>query len=416
NDVLTHALAIRYANMDLIAEAKDQTRAAESARAAAEAANRAKSQLLAAASHDLRQPLHALALFTAALAARGRTSELAPLIASVERATAALEAQFAQLLDLSRLESNAFAAERRRVALGPVFDRLHAEFAPHAAARGLDLRIVPTSLAAESDPALLQRILQNLVANALRYTERGGVLVGARRRGGDVVVVDVVDTGPGIAAEHRERIFDEFYQVRDAAGERQGQGMGLGLAIVRRFCALLGHDVSVSSRLGRGSRFRVACPRAHSATGTQRSLRPSARRTTGTLDGALVAVLDDDPAAIEGMRALFAAWGARVAGGVHAGAVLDALGHLECYPDLIVADLRLGGGQSGLAAIARLRDELGVPVPALVVSGDLGAAAARDVHAAGFPLLAKPVDAAALKTAAAAFVAQGALLDVHATR
>ncbi len=185
-----------------------------------------------------------------------------------------------------------------------------------------------------------------------------------------------------------------------------------------RSCGASARCWGIASRWPRGSAagrcFRVTCPRAQSTAGTPRTLRASARRTPGTLDGALVAVLDDDPAAIEGMRALFAAWGARVAGGVHAGAVLDALGSLECYPDLIVADLRLGGGQSGLAAIARLRDELGLPVPALVVSGDLGAAAARDVHAAGFPLLAKPVDAAALRTAAAAFVAQGAMLAAPA--
>ena len=181
NDVLTHALAIRYANMDLIEELKDQTRAAEGARTAAESANLAKSQLLAAASHDLRQPLHALALFTAALAARTRGSELAPLVASVERATAGLDAQFTQLLDLSRLEANAFAPEHGRVALAPLFARLHAEFAPHAAARGLRLTVAPTTLAVDSDPALLLRVLQNLLSNALRYTERGGVLLGARR-------------------------------------------------------------------------------------------------------------------------------------------------------------------------------------------------------------------------------------------
>jgi signal transduction histidine kinase/ActR/RegA family two-component response regulator len=411
NDVLTHALAIRYANMDLIAELKDQTRAAESARTAAEGANLAKSQLLAAASHDLRQPLHALALFTAALAARTKGSELAPLVANVERATAGLDAQFTQLLDLSRLEANAFAPERSRVLLGPLFTRLRTEFAPHAAARGLRFKVADTALAVDSDPALLLRIIQNLLANALRYTERGGVLVGARRRGA-TVAIDVVDTGPGIATEHRERIFEEFYQVPQSGGERHGHGMGLGLAIVRRFSALLGHAVGIASRVGHGSRFRVSCPRAvadHSGYPRFCAIARAPRPTT--IDGALIAVLDDDPAAIEGMRALFSAWGARVAGGVHADALLEALGTLESYPDLIVADLRLAAGQSGLAAIARLRHELGTPVPALVVSGDVSAAAARDVHAAGLPLLAKPVDAAALQTAAAAFIAQAALLD-----
>jgi signal transduction histidine kinase/ActR/RegA family two-component response regulator len=410
NDVLTHALAIRYANMDLIEELKDQTRAAESARTAAESANLAKSQLLAAASHDLRQPLHALALFTAALAARTRGSELAPLVANVERATAGLDAQFTQLLDLSRLEANAFAPEHGRVALAPLFARLHAEFAPHAAVRGLRLTVASTTLAVDSDPALLLRVLQNLLSNALRYTERGGVLLGARRRG-DAVAIDVVDTGLGIAAEHRERIFEEFYQVPTGSGARHGHGMGLGLAIVRRFAALLGHAVGITSRPGHGSRFRVTCARAREDAAAYAGLRPVVRQARSvTIAGALVAVMDDDPAAIEGMRALFTAWGARVAGGVHADAVLEALGSLECYPDLIVADLRLASGQSGLAAIARLREELGSQVPAVVVSGDVSATAARDVHAVGLPLLAKPVDATALQTVAAAFIAQAALV------
>jgi signal transduction histidine kinase/CheY-like chemotaxis protein len=406
NDLMTGALAARYENADLVVELREQTRAAHAARTAAEAANRAKGQLLAAASHDLRQPLHALSLFAAALGARTQGTPLAPLVANVERSAASLDAQFDQLLDFSRLEANAFTPQRQRVVLAPLFARLEAEFAPHAAARGLDLRFARTAAAVESDPALLPRILRNLVGNALRYTPTGGVVVGARRAG-TRIAIDVYDTGPGIPPENRERIFDEFFRI-DALSEvpQAGRGTGLGLAIVKRFAALLGHDVSVASRPGRGARFRVLCPSAARSPGR---LLPGLAEPAGrvrALDGALVAVIDDDDDAVDGMRALFGAWGARVAGGAHAAAVLDALGALESYPDLIVADLRLAAG-SGIDAVARLRDELGTPAPALLVSGDVGAAAARDAREAGLALLRKPVDATALRIAATSFIAHG---------
>jgi signal transduction histidine kinase len=405
NDLMTGALAARYENADLVTELRDQTRAAHAARTAAEAANRAKGQLLAAASHDLRQPLHALSLFAAALGARTQGTPLAPLVANVERSAASLDAQFDQLLDFSRLEANAFTPQRHRVVLAPLFARLEAEFAPHAAARGLDLRFARTAAAVESDPALLPRILRNLVGNALRYTPAGGVVVGTRRVG-ERIAIDVCDTGPGIPPENRERIFDEFFRIDALAQAPQaGRGTGLGLAIVKRFAALLGHDVSVESRPGRGARFRVLCPSATRSSSRLALAAESAGRVRA-LDGALVAVIDDDDDAVDGMRALFGAWGARVAGGAHAAAVLDALGALESYPDLIVADLRLASS-TGIDAIATLRDELGTPVPAILVSGDVGAIAARDAREAGLALLRKPVDATALKIAATSFIAHG---------
>ncbi len=406
NDVLTHALATRYENVDLIAELRSQTRAALDARANAEAANRAKSQLLAAASHDLRQPLHALALFVAALVNKVRDAEIKPLVGNVQRSVHTLEAQFAQLLDLSRLEAGALEPAPRPVALAPLFSHLTSEFAPQAAARGLRFAVVRTRAAVESDPALLERILKNLVANAIRYTRTGGVVIGARRRGA-TVAIEVVDTGAGIAPEHRSRIFDEFYQVRSAAARQSdGRGMGLGLAIVRRFADLLGHRIELATRVGHGSRFTVVARRTANAVAL-RAARPSplARPIDTPLEGALVAVIDDDATAIEAMRALFGTWGATVAGGPDADAVLTALGAIERYPDLIVADLRLADDDCGLAAVARLRDELGEDVPALVVSGDNGAEAAREVRAAGLPMLGKPVVAAALKAASAALVA-----------
>ncbi len=410
NDVLTRSLAMRYENLDLIAELKAKSRSAHEARKAAEAANRGKSQLLAAASHDLRQPLHALGLYTAALATRAADSPLRPLVASVERAVAALEEQFEQLLDLSRLEAGAVTPVPVRVPLAPLLARIAGEWSLQAEAKGIRLRAARTQHAVVSDPALLERILRNLVANAVRHTAHGGVLLGARIRHGEVAI-DVVDTGVGIPSEHRQHIFDEFYQVGAGRSSRAHGGLGLGLAIVRRLVALLEHRVQVDSRVGRGSRFRVMAPRAaavsvDTATAIPRPRMPAQRSEARAIAGALVAVVDDDPAAVDAMSALFATWGACVAGGADTGALLTALGALERYPDLVVADLRLANMGSGISVIRQLRDELGFEVPALLVSGDMSHAAERDARAAGLALLPKPVVPSVLQAVATALIAQ----------
>jgi signal transduction histidine kinase len=404
NDLMTRSLAMRYENVDLIGELKDQSRLAHEARAAAETANRAKSQLLAAASHDLRQPLHALGLYTAALAARAVNSEWHPLVTSVQRAVAVLETQFEQLLDLSRLEGGALTPSLARVNLAALLARVARDFAPQAEARGLSLRVAPTRLAARSDSALLERVLRNLVANAIRHTERGGVLIGTRFRG-PAIAIDVIDTGTGIAAEHRERIFEEFYQVRDHRTSRSTAGMGLGLAIVRRLALLLGHRVEVASTVGRGSRFRVLVAPAplqgdRSAAIAGRCMRPSA----SGLSGALVAVIDDDDAAVDAMSALFATWDTQTAGGRDADSLLRVLAASGQVPNLIVADLRLAGGQDGIAAIHRVRDELGEAVPAFLVSGDTSGTAEQAARAVGLVMLAKPVVPAVLQGVATALI------------
>jgi signal transduction histidine kinase len=402
NDVLTHSLAIRYENADLIGELRARTRTAQDARAAAEAANLAKSQLLAAASHDLRQPLHALGLYVAALAA-GARSAWRDLVGSVQAAAEALDREFEQLLDLSRLEAGALVPEVADVALAPLFARLTAEFAPQAAARGVSLTVVPTRLAIRTDPQLYARIARNLLVNAIRYTREGGIVVGARRCG-EGVRVDVVDTGCGIAREHLAHIFDEFYQVTtEGAGARAAGGMGLGLAIVRRFATLLGHPIAVASEAGRGSRFSVTAPRrsggeslrARTASAAcaarehaRRRAPPGDRRRSRRRRGDLAPVHD-------GRAPRWPAAATRV----------RPSPRRRAHISLIVADLHLENGACGIAAVLRLRAELDLAIPALIVSGDTAASAHRRVRDAGLALLPKPVSAAALAAAAAALVA-----------
>jgi signal transduction histidine kinase len=409
NDVLTQSLAMRYENLDLIAELKAQTEAALASRAAAESANRAKSQFLAAASHDLRQPLHAVGLFAAALAAKARDPDVRPLVTSVRVSVEALEGLFAQLLDLSQLEAGALHPMPADFALEPLFTRIAADLAPQAIAHGIALRAVRTRAYVNSDAILLERIVRNLVTNAVRYTRSGGVLIGVRRRGRDIRI-DVVDTGIGIAAVDRSRVFDEFVQLaatpRHHAG---GRGMGLGLAIVRRLADLLGHAIEMESAPGRGSRFSVTVPRAARSIPVVHRCEASVAPATASaqaLAGTNVVIVDDDPAVVDAMRALFASWRATACGGDAASSALAALAAASdgAYPrvDLIIADLRLADGASGIDAIVELRSQLDTEAPALIVSGDTSAAARVEVETAGIRLLVKPVVASALREAAEA--------------
>src|SRR5438105_13299835 len=388
NNLMTQSLAIRYENIDLIDELQAQTAAADRARAAAEAANRGKTQFLAAASHDLRQPLHAMGLFAAALAVKVREPELKSLVDNVNASVDALERLFSAMMDISKLDAGAVEPVRSSFPLAPLFARVDSAFAQVAAARGLRLRVVATHTWVDSDPLLLERILFNLVSNAVRYTERGGAVLGVRRRGA-LLAIDVCDSGIGISATECERIFDEFYQIH--AAERHGkQGMGLGLAIIRRLAALLHHEVEVDSASGRGSRFSILVPRAMPDEAAQ-STSPAVASSSRTFDGALIAVIDDELTVVEGMRAWLAQSGAVVVGAGSGKEMLTALGEHGRYPDLIVADYRLGGGALGTDAVALLRHELGLQIPAMLISGDSSTEAISAMREASLHVLLKPV-------------------------
>jgi len=389
NDLMADSLAIRYRNDDLIDALQKQTAAADVARAAAEAANRGKTQFLASASHDLRQPLHAMGLFAAALSAKVREPELRDIVASINTSVEALERLFSALMDISKLDAGAVAPVRAPLPLAPLFARIERQFAPLAAGRRISFRVVPTRVCIDSDAVLFERILANLVGNAIRYTERGGVVVGVRRRAGQLRV-DVVDSGIGIGVAHHDRIFDEFYRADGRQGSG-GHGMGLGLAIVRRLAHLLDHSLTLKSEPGRGSRFSIAAPRA--ADAAAREVRRGARdrdRATA-LSGALIVVVDDEAAVVDGMRACFAQWGAVVLGAGSAEEALAAVGAAGAYPDLIVADYRLADGELGTSVIARLRDDLGMPTPALLVSGDASDEAIAAMRGSALQVLLKPV-------------------------
>ena len=371
-------------------QAEESRRQAEAARMLAETADRSKSRFLAAASHDLRQPLHALGLLAAALGERARDAHTQSIVERIRTLVTSLEALLSALLDVSKLEAGIVVATPRDFGLDALLGRIANDFAPEAVDDGIELLVLPTRRFVRSDPLLLERILRNLVANALKVTQRGGVLVGCRRRGADLSI-EVWDTGPGIPVAEQGRIFEEFYQI-DNPGRDRSKGLGLGLAIVRRLADLLGHEVSLASRLGRGSVFRVRVPQAASQENRSETATPP---PPGALAGRRILVIDDEAAVREGMRDALGAWGCiadTCAGPTDVPAGMPA-------PDVLVVDYRLAGGADGLMAIAELRSRFGRDVPALLVSGESSGAELARIKASGIPLLHKPVPPARLRAA-----------------
>jgi signal transduction histidine kinase len=355
------------------------------------AANRAKSRFLAAASHDLRQPMHALGLFVAQLNQRVTDPETRHLAGRVEAAVTALQGLLDALLDVSRLDAGVVTPTLADVPVNPVLERIENAFAPDATDRGLRFRIVRSRLGVRSDPVLLERILLNLVANALRYTTQGGILVGCRRRG-ERVRIEVWDTGIGIAPEHQQAIFQEFYQIANPERDRS-KGMGLGLSIAARLARLLGGRIEVRSVPGRGSVFAVEMPRAAGIAAPA----PAPAMPGDQLRGAVVLVIDDDMLVRESVAGLLTQWGCVVAEAGSGAEASSVMAHLARAPDAIICDYRLPQAETGIHVIRRCRAQAGFEVPAALVTGDTTPERLREAQDSGFALLHKPLQPARLR-------------------
>jgi len=354
-------------------------------------ANLSKSRFLAAASHDLRQPLHALNLLAAQLRYEKDPAERDRLALRIDTAVANMNELFNALLDISRLDAGAMTASISAFPVSRVLSRIAATFTQAAHDKGLSLRTVLSSAWVRSDPILLEQILLNLVANAVRYTSAGGIVVGCRRLG-DTLRIDVCDTGVGIAPDQQSRIFGEFYQV--AAPERTSKvGLGLGLAIVERLGAVLDHRIGLVSALGKGARFSITVPRVP-AGAVATAVAPAAAAPSH-LSGKLIVVIDDDELALEGTGGLLRSWGCRV---ITAPSAPEALAKLDGKaPGLIVSDFHLQDGHTGIDAIAALRAALGEDIPAFLISGDITQQRLRETGASVHHLLHKPVNPMALR-------------------
>jgi Na+/proline symporter/signal transduction histidine kinase/ActR/RegA family two-component response regulator len=388
------------------AELREALAATAAAQRTAEAANLSKTRFLAAASHDLLQPLNAARLFTSALRQHPQLDQEAGVLAErIDASFRAAEDLLDALLDVSRLDAGSYRPEVGSFALADLFDSLKAQFAVVAEQRGLALRVVSTRLAVRSDPQLLRRIVQNFLSNALRYTHAGTVLLGARRVGAQVRI-EVWDQGPGIAPDQRARIFDEFQRLERPSpwGEK---GLGLGLSICDRLAGILQHPLNLRSQPGHGSGFSIEVPRT--AAIVPRRASPSRSIPDQQLPLSVLC-LDNDRSILDGMQALLTRWG------VDCRVALDvpqALAELQRGPiDLILADYHLGDELNGFDALQFLRGKVATLPPAAMITADGSSALKQRARLLGYPLLHKPVRPAALRALLTALLRQQAAREV----
>ena len=378
----------------------------EQARRAAEAATQSKTRFLAAASHDLLQPLSAARLFAGALEAELEDGPAGARETAqrIERAIDHADKLLRALLDISRLDAGGVTPRPGVFSLGELIEETAAQFTAAAEAKGLRLIAMPCRVAVLSDRGLMTSVLQNLISNAVRYTQSGAVLVGARRSG-ETVRLQVIDTGPGVPEARRKAIFREF--ERGAMASSEDRGLGLGLAVVDRICKSLGHRLTLTSAVGVGSTFEVRLPRARSKPGAARP----ARRATASLEGMKVLCLDDEPPVVDAMVALLQRWGCDARG------ARDRSGALRAFngtaPDAVLIDYRLGEGDTGPSVYDHLCEHWGARPPGLVITAERGEGAEREAAQAGLDLLPKPAPPAVLRASLAGLKARRDQDDAH---
>ena len=353
-----------------------------------ERANRDKSRFLAAASHDLRQPMHALGLFAASLEKSLAASPLQPTVVNMIRAVDSLEQSCSAMLDLSKLDAGVVEPNMQSFPIRDLFRRLHMHCAGQAEELGLGLRFKPGGRIVTSDPQLLERVLGNLIHNAIRYTRQGGIVVLARARA-DCVCLEVWDTGIGIAADELPKVFDEFYQVSNSGRDRT-RGLGMGLAIVKRLVLLMGHELEVKSRPDRGTVFRILL--APTELAEMDNMVLGAETVPMLVDVNRTALVIDDEESIRiGMRDLLQTWGFEV---LLAASIAQACAEVRRHAgviDIVLSDLRLANQEDGIDAIERVRAVYGAPLPAVLITGDTSAGEVKRAHDSGHQVLFKPV-------------------------
>jgi PAS domain S-box-containing protein len=398
---ITRDITERKAAEQALQSSRDE---AQDARRAAERANLAKSKFLTAASHDLRQPVQSLFSLLGVLREQVSDVRAAKTLTYAEAALNALKGLLDGLLDVSKLDAGLILPQRSTVQLRLLLEQIEAESRSLAEAKKLNWHMDCLDCAVETDPALLTRIIRNLVENAIRYTQTGTVSIRCRRSG-DTIKIAVVDTGIGIPDDHIEDIFAEFVQIGNAERDRR-QGLGLGLAIVRRLARLLDHPVEVHSIVGSGSEFTITVPLAATQSMAQKPQMPEPVPSANTAGG-LALVIDDDPMVLLALQALLEEWGWRVIAAPYLQTAVDRLDEEDASPRLVVSDYRLGDDLTGINVILALRERLCKPFTGVLLTGDT-AAECKDLAAKhGITVMHKPVTPAAL---------QSVLADVEETQ
>jgi two-component system, sensor histidine kinase len=391
---LGQAITLKSRTDELAAQLRIEKAEADDARRAAEAASRAKTQFFAAASHDLRQPLHAMGLFAEALRQRAHDPEVASLVNSINESVDALEGLFSELLDITRIDTGGVEVRPEAVRVRDLFGRLRLHFEPTAFEKGLMLSFHGEQHVAQADPVLLERVLRNLVSNAIRYTDDGGVLVSCRPRQGQLLF-QVWDSGIGISEANLPRIFEEFYQAQSSRPlqAHHRKGLGLGLAIVKRLAGLMETTVSVRSRVAKGTVFAMTVPVGRAPRTVETSPGSSKAALGLTLQGRLIVVVEDEAAVREGLVVLLQAWGATVVSfdTVEAVRAWLAGGPTEA-PHLLLVDYRLPQGTTGIDALVALRARWsGQRLPAIVITGSSLGGHEDEALTHDYHLLIKPV-------------------------
>ena len=368
-----------------------------------EQATAARTRFFAAASHDLRQPLHAMSLYLPLLEKRITQPESREIAQAITNSCNSMRELLDSLLDISKLDAGAIDPELVPVSISTILDQLAAEFEPQAREKGLELRVVGTTgLAIETDPILFQRILRNLMSNAIRYTSRGRVLVGIRRRGGNLRI-EVRDTGIGIDESNLGLIFQEFYQADNPERDRS-RGLGLGLAIIDRLAKLLGHSIDVHSTYGKGSCFAVEAPVATLTTPAGEAVA-SESEVDISLDGALVVLVDDDDMVLEGTRAVLLEWGCDVIAARSGNGAAARISQRGRAPDIALVDFRLRNNQTAVHALAAIREAASCNVPAIIVTADTDPQRLRQAIDTGCMIVHKPIEPDKLREAMGAAIA-----------
>lgn len=388
--IFVEAQHLRFHNEFLVAELSRQHELLE-------AASKAKSRFLAAASHDLRQPLAALMIFLEQLEFERQLSPSGKdVLDHAQLATNSLCGLLDGLLDISRLDGHTIKVKIKSFSIQNLFDDLEEEFQPLAMKKNIRLRFSPCSSVIESDVILLVQILRNLISNALRYTPKGRVLVGCRHRNG-MLDIEVHDTGIGIAEDQLSKIFDEFYQVNNPERDRQ-QGLGLGLSIVDRAARLLGHPVALASRPGKGTAFTLTVPLAKAAI-IEEPAAPEHTYETPDLSGRLIAFIENEGSIRVGMQTLLQSWGCRVVVADSASSMIKQLETMDEKVEMVISDFGLKGTLSGVDAIAAIRQRWGEELPALLFTGNISKEAYLLARNAGLQILYKPAKAEDLREA-----------------
>ncbi|MBV8744946.1 MAG: PAS-domain containing protein [Xanthobacteraceae bacterium] len=397
------AEALERANASLEGRVRERTRELERlntelirAKAEADDANISKTRFLAAASHDILQPLNAARLYVTSLVERQRGGKEAELVHNVDASLEAVEEILAALLDISRLDTGALKPEITSFRIDALYRQLEVDFAPMAGAKGLQLRFIPSSLTVRSDRRLLRRLLANLISNAIKYTPQGRVLVGCHRRSARLSL-DVYDTGIGIPKSKRQTIFAEFKRLDE--GAQVARGLGLGLSIVERIARVLDHKIELTSDVGRGSHFAVRVPLAPAVAAERPIPRPLAR-TALKFAGLHVICIDNEPKILDGMEALLVGWGCRVSKAGDLSQALASLSSTQIAPAGALVDYHLDSG-NGLDVIAALRARFGADMPAILITADRDAQVRAAARAAGVSVLHKPLKPAALRVSLA---------------